>query len=229
VLGEVLREQGGEPLFDAVEDLRLACRALRSRPSRRAEADIEERIAALPLPLALDVVRAFTMYFHLINMAEENQRLRRIAEREVEDRPRDESIGSAIRALRESAVPENDVRGLLQDLAIRPVITAHPTEARRMTVLRQLRRIYSLVEVLTGGRLTPVQRERAVERLYAAVTNLWQTSELRAQQQTVMDEVRNGLFYFDDSIFDVVPALYRDLHDALRRDYPALAKKRSIS
>src|SRR5579884_1793971 len=81
VLGDVLREQGGQELFDAVEGLRLTCRNLRRHPSADAEREVQERVNALPLARALDVVRAFTMYFHLINMAEEHHRLRRIAER----------------------------------------------------------------------------------------------------------------------------------------------------
>ncbi|HZS93565.1 MAG TPA: phosphoenolpyruvate carboxylase, partial [Chloroflexota bacterium] len=227
VLGEVLHEQGGEALFEAVESLRLACRVRRQQPSERADEEIERLVAELPLSQARDVVRAFTMYFHLINMAEENHRLRRIAERAIESEPapRDESIGAAIRALHDSGASEAGVRELLAGLSIRPVITAHPTEARRMTVLRQLRHIYSLVEELSRGQLDPTTRERTVEHLYAAVTNLWQSDELRVRRQTVMDEVRNGLYYFDESIFDVVAGIYRDLDEALRRDYPGLAGK----
>lgn len=225
VLGEVLREQGGEELFKAVEGLRLTCRARRYTPSPEIDAALQRQLDALSLPRAREVVRAFTMYFHLINMAEENHRLRRIAERERASYPaaRDESIGSAIQQLHAAGTPESEVHALLTTLTIRPVLTAHPTEARRMTLLRHLRRIYSLVEQLSEGRITAGQRDRTTNRLYAAVTDLWQTNELRLRQQTVMDEVRSGLYYFDESIFDVTATLYRDLHDALRVAYPALA------
>lgn len=225
VLGNVLREQGGDTLFDAVEGLRQASRRLRQERSPSAEEDVRSRVEALPLPLALQVVRAFTTYFHLINMAEENHRLRRIVERETAfyPAPRYESIARAIQALHAAGVPPEDVSTLLGTLAIRPVFTAHPTEARRMTLLRQLRRIAHLVDLLSDRRTPPQRRDRLTETLYAEVTSLWQTNELRTRQQTVHDEVRNGLYYFDQTLFDITPRLYRDLHEALLRTYPSLA------
>src|SRR5690348_13815952 len=132
VLGDVLREQGGDELFDAVEGLRLACREARHHPSSGARAEVERRVDDLPPQLALQVERAFTTYFHLINMAEEHHRLRRIAEREREvfPEPRVDSIRSAVHALHAAGLPEDTVRELFANLSIHPVITAHPTEAR---------------------------------------------------------------------------------------------------
>lgn len=228
VLGDVLREQGGDRLFDAVEGLRVACRDLRRRPSPALEASVEQQVAALPPDLALEVVRAFTMYFHLINMAEEQHRLRRLRQRETATypAPRDESIGSALQALHDDGVPADEVERILGGLAIRPVITAHPTEVRRMTLLRHLQRINALVGELADERLSPRARDRVTERLYAEVTNLWQTNELRQRRQTVADEVHNGLYYFEHSLFAVTAAIYRDLHDWLSRLYPSLAGRR---
>jgi phosphoenolpyruvate carboxylase len=227
VLGNVLREQGGDALFDAVEGLRQDCRQMRHHPSVEASDRIRSMVDGLALPQALDVARAFTMYFHLINMAEENHRLRRIAEREKSDdpAPRYESIGAAIHVLHAAGIPEDAVRVLLEGLSVRPVFTAHPTEARRMTLLRQLRRIAALVDSLADTTVSPSIRRQEVEILYAEVTALWQTNELRIRQQTVLDEVRNGLYYFQESIFDVTARIYRDLHDALEETYPALAGK----
>src|SRR5437868_387312 len=161
MLGDVLREQGGEELFEAVEGLRLACRRLRQEHSSQAFEDVQRRVNALPLDRALDVARAFTTYFHLINMAEGNHRLRRIRERETSDypSPRYESIAGAIAALREANVPAERVRLLLGSLSIQPVFTAHPTEARRMTLLRQLRRISSLVQELSDDEIAPTRRD----------------------------------------------------------------------
>jgi phosphoenolpyruvate carboxylase len=225
VLGDVLREQGGEKLFQAVEGLRLACRNLRKHPSPGAEQEVQERVNALPLPQALQVVRAFTMYFHLINMAEEHHRLRRIAEREADDypAPRYESIGAAIHRLHGAGIPEKDVCALLEELSVRPVFTAHPTEARRMTLLRQLGRLGRLVDSLEDE--VAQTHEELVRTLYARVTALWQTNELRLREQTVLDEVRNGLYYLEGSVFDTTASIYRDFHDALRQTYPALADR----
>ncbi len=228
VLGDVLREQGGDRLFEAVEGLRVACRELRRHPSPAVEASVEAHVAALPPDLALEVVRAFTVYFHLINMAEEQHRLRRLRQRETATypAPRDESIGSALLALHDAGVPAADVEQMLGDLAIRPVITAHPTEVRRMTLLRHLQRINVLVGELADERLPPRARDRATGRLYAEVTNLWQTNELRQRRRSVADEVRNGLYYFEHSLFGVTAEIYRDLHDWLSRLYPSLAGRR---
>lgn len=227
VLGDVLREQGGDALFDAVEGLRVACRTLRRDPSPETSAEVRRRVEALSPELAFQVVRAFTIYFHLINMAEEHHRLRRIAERERDSfpQPRTESIRSAVLALRAANIPEEAVRGLFTGLSIHPVITAHPTEARRRTLLSHLQRISSLVADLSESADYPDRRRRLMRVLYAEVTALWQTNELRERQRAVLDEVRSGLYYFDSSIFDVTAEIYRDLHDALAESYPSLASE----
>jgi phosphoenolpyruvate carboxylase len=224
VLGDVLREQGGEELFDAVEGLRLACRQMRRDPSPQAMRKVEDRVAALPLPLALQVVRAFTMYFHLINMAEEHHRLRRIGEREARDypAPRYESIGAMVHRLHADGTEQAEMEAQLAALHVRPVFTAHPTEARRMTMMRKLRRDAELVDSLEDEASNPRRRDGVVRRLYAEVTALWQTNELRYRQQKVLDEVRNGLYYLEDSVFDVTAVICRDLDEALLGTYPAL-------
>lgn len=222
VLGDVLREQGGDELFAAVEGLRVASRHHRQYHCAEAARDLAARVAALPLERALEVVRAFTMYFHLINIAEENHRVRRLDEREAanSDAPRPESIRDAILALRENGAGADDVQDLVAGLSIRPVFTAHPTEARRMTLMRQLQRIALIVRSLDGSP-APEERRCLVARLYAEVTNLWQTNELRMRDQTPLDEVRNGLYYFDTSVFDVTARIYRQMHEALADAYPA--------
>jgi len=225
VLGDVLHEQGGEELFGAVEGLRQTCRHMRHHDCRLAADEVQQRVNALPLGLAGDVVRAFTVYFHLINMAEENHRLRRITDREraTYPAPRHESVASAIEQLYDQGVSVADMSELVDHLAIHPVFTAHPTEARRMTLLRQLRRISTLVSSLADDYVGLEQEARLTDTLYAEVTAFWQTNELRTRQQTVLDEVRNGLYYFDQSVMEVTAQLSRDLDLALQRWYPTLA------
>lgn len=216
VLGDVLREQGGDELFATVEGLRVASRHHRQYHCDEAAGDLAALVAALPLERALEVVRAFTMYFHLINIAEENHRIRRLDERESANpgTPRQESIHDCIATLCTNGAGPEDLRALIAGLSIRPVFTAHPTEARRMTLMRQLQRIASIVRSLDTSP-PPEERRRLVERLYAEVTDLWQTNELRTRDQTPLDEVRNGLYYFDASVFEVTARIYRQMHEAL--------------
>ncbi len=222
VLGDVLREQGGDELFDAVEGLRVASRHHRQYHHEELATEVAGLIQGLSLERCLEIVRAFTMYFHLINIAEENHRVRRLHEREAATPGlRPDSIRSAVRAMHTAGITDSEARRLFQRLSIRPVFTAHPTEARRMTLMRQLRRIAQLVRTLDGSS-TLGNRENLVQLLYAEVTNLWQTNELRTTEKTAMDEVRNGLYYFDSSVFGAVARLYREMRDAVRESYAAL-------
>jgi phosphoenolpyruvate carboxylase len=225
ILGDVLREQGGSDLFDAVEGLRQACRHRRHHACEAARLEIEARVASMGDNQMGQVVRAFTVYFHLINMAEENHRLRRLVARESSNypAPRPESIRAGVRAMARGNVPAAEVHALLQGLRIQPVFTAHPTEARRMTLLRHLRRIAELVSAVGRDAAGTSEWRDVTRRLYAEVTNLWQTDELRERQQTVLDEVRNGLYYFDSSVFEVTARVYRDMQEALSEWYPDLA------
>ncbi|HEX8918069.1 MAG TPA: phosphoenolpyruvate carboxylase [Chloroflexota bacterium] len=223
VLGHVLREQGGDRLFDAVEGLRKACRA-RRRNESRGDDHLLQTVSELSTDLRLAVVRAFTMYFHLINIAEENHRLRRIAERQIAEhnRPLDQSADAALKALHDAGESAESVWTLLQSLRIRPVFTAHPTEARRMTLLRRLRRISWLIEQRDDRHTPPAEKSRREEMLYAEITGLWQSNELRVRHRTVSDEVRSGLYFFDESVFSVTALIYRELERAIKRWYPEL-------
>ncbi|HEY8476313.1 MAG TPA: phosphoenolpyruvate carboxylase [Chloroflexota bacterium] len=224
VLGDVLREQWGPELLDTVERIRKQAIALRLNYSEEGERALWEMTAALDLETAFQVVRAFTVYFHLINIAEENHRLRTIRARETREHPapRYESIAAAIATLRSEGVPAEHVRALIERLDIRPVFTAHPTEARRRTLLEHLRHVSTLVAERDNPTLTPEMRDRLLARLYEEVTTLWQTDEVRHSRPTPLNEVRNGLYYFAQSIYHVLPVLYRDLAEALHRYYPEL-------
>lgn len=222
LLGDVLREQGGETLFACVERIRKEAIQVRTQPPPEGRARLTALVRALDLETAFQVVRAFTIYFHLVNTAEENHRLRNLRQRETEEypAPRYESIAAAIAALRAEGVTAEALRGLLRRLLIKPVFTAHPTEARRRTVLEHLRHIATTVAALDDPRLTPRQRAALQDHLRTEITLLWQTDEVRPAPPSPMHEVRNGLYYFEESLFDVVPRLYRDLEEALATYYP---------
>jgi phosphoenolpyruvate carboxylase len=222
ILGQVISESGGPDLLDDVERLRLAAIAARrggagEQANQQADDDIAAMVGAWPLDRADAVARAFTVYFHLANLAEELQRIRTLRERDTGDEPQRESLAAAVPALRDRLGPAA-FDDLLAGLRVHPVLTAHPTEARRRAVTEALRRISALLDDLATERLGASERTEALRRLHEEVDLLWRTSALRVQAMQPLDEVRTGTAAFDQTLFQVVPALYRSLDRALQGD-----------
>ena len=221
----MLKEREGEAGFALVEEYRARTKALRADDPRPVDfgpegAALLARTNALSLDQARLVVRAFTAYFHLVNIAEERHRLRVLQEREGSDTMVRESIAEAIAEAARAGAPAERVRALLSSLAVEPVFTAHPTEARRRTVLEKLRRLGQLTGALGDDRLAPRARARLLDAVREEITALWLTDEVHRLAPSVFDEVRNGLYYFEQSLWDVVPRLYRAAEDALLASYP---------
>jgi phosphoenolpyruvate carboxylase len=225
LVGRVLEEQGGSYLLQQVEAIRKKAIDLRQHRSQSDDLELMEHIEQLNPATLVQLIRAFCVYFHVINVAEENHRLRVLNqyERDNPGEPRPESIGAALRSLHQHNVASEEVASFLNRLEFRPVFTAHPTETRRRTVLEHLRRLSFWVTVLDDPRLTPAERERVTDRLVEDITILWQTEELRAERPTPLQEVRNGLYFFEQSVYRVVPTIYRDLEVALARFFPDVA------
>jgi phosphoenolpyruvate carboxylase len=222
ILGQVVSESGGKDLLDDVEDLRhrvIAARRLDARDGHATAAD--EEIAALvaswPLTRAEAVARAFTVYFHLANLAEEHQRIRTLRERDSGAEPVRESLAAAMASLGESLGPSRR-RELLGQLQVHPVLTAHPTEARRRAVTEALRRIGSQLDALDDTRRGAAARAESLRRLREEISLLWRTAALRSQAMQPLDEVRSGAAVFDDTLFRLAPAVYRALDVALQGD-----------
>jgi phosphoenolpyruvate carboxylase len=224
LLGEVLRESGGQGLLDDVERLRRAVIAARhGEPaggpgSGKRAGDplrgISEMVAAWPLDRAEAVAHAFTVYFHLANLAEEHQRIRTLRERDTGDQPVRESLAAAVARIR-GEHGSGQVTRLVTGLRVHPVLTAHPTEARRRAVTEALRRIGALLTSLDDGRLGASERAEVRRRLREEIDLLWRTSALRAAAMQPLDEVRAAMTAFDETLFRVVPTLYRSLDRAL--------------
>ena len=217
LLGQVIVEQEGPELFELVEQLRRA--AIRGRRSGPEET-IEGALHALdgrPATDLLAVARAFTAYFLLINLAEEKHRLRTLRKRERSSRraPLADGIGAAILRLRRDGMSRDDVRALAHRMRLMPVLTAHPTEARRRTVLVAQRRLYRLLDRFDDPRLTRSEDRDLRRRLREQISLLWQTSPVRAQRPTPLDEVRAAMVFFDETLFAVTPRLYRALQDTI--------------
>jgi phosphoenolpyruvate carboxylase len=218
ILGQVISESGGKDLLDDVEDLRHRVIAARRLPEGRATA-ADDKITALvagwPLARAEAVARAYTVYFHLANLAEEHQRIRTLRERDAGGEPVRESLAAAVATLGESLGTRKRAE-LLAVLEVHPVLTAHPTEARRRAVTEALRRIGTQLDALDDSGRGAAARAETVRRLHEEIDLLWRTSALRNQAMQPLDEVRSGASVFDETLFRLAPAVYRALDMALQ-------------
>ena len=220
LLGQVIAEQAGRDLLDLVERIRRAAIRLRREDDPTDRDALAAELAGLDVDRAEVVIRAFSLYFRLVNLAEERDRVRaaRRRERSERDRPAADSIAGTLADLR-SGGTSGELDELLERLRISPILTAHPTEARRRTLLLALRRVERILARLDDHDLpTPEDRDLR-RRLREEITLLWRTADLRTVAPTPLDEVRTALAFFDETLFGVVPRLYRLADAAL--DGPA--------
>jgi phosphoenolpyruvate carboxylase len=223
LLGETIVEQEGQPLFDLVEEVRGLAKAHRAGDAESG-ARLLARIESLPLPEARGVVKAFSSYFSLVNLAEEQERVRvlrqRAHEARREERPVEETMEAAFVALRDQGMLPEEARSLVAGLSVVPVFTAHPTEAKRRTVLLKLADVAEALERLDSGTLTPDESDAETAWLRELIVSLWETQDTRYSKPTVLDEVRGGLYYFEHTLFDLVPQIEESLRLALERTWP---------
>ncbi|GGJ13589.1 phosphoenolpyruvate carboxylase [Alicyclobacillus cellulosilyticus] len=222
LLGEVIIEQCGRHVFDLVENIRLAAKELRANDTPDNQEKFLATVRAVPEHLRSDVIRAFTIYFQLVNIAEQNHRIRRKRdyERNVGSQPQRGSIRAAVLQLKESGATAEAVAALIDQLGIELVLTAHPTEATRRTVLEKHQRIAYILEQFDNPLLGPREIRNLERSLKAEVVGLWQTSAIRRRRPTVLEEVRNGLYFLDEILFDVLPQVHLMLEEQLSEAYP---------
>ena len=228
LLGEVLREQAGKELFEQVE-------ALRQGTIRRRDAELRGKteeaarhagaamqlVHSLPVDRAILLTRAFAFYFELINLAETNHRKRRrVALRLSGQAGRQRgSLEGTLSEMRRVGINAQEALDWLRRVLIIPVFTAHPTEAARRTVMFKRRRIGEFLEALDRIPVPAQDMARLEELVLAEITALWQTDEVRSRRPTVFDEVKMGLDYYDVSIFETLPELYREIASAFHAAY----------
>lgn len=217
LLGEVLRESGSPGLFEDVERLRLATIQAYTDETPEAFAHATEVAESFSIERAHEVARAFTAYFHLVNLVEEHQRVRIVRERD--GRPDSEGAADSIEAAYArlaDEVGEDTALARLQALRFHPVFTAHPTEARRRAISSSIRRLAGLLQEhddrLRDGN-DPARLER---RMVEEIDTLWRTAPLRPEKPSPVDEVRSVMAIFDETLYTVVPAVYRRLDDMLQ-------------
>ncbi len=227
LLGETIIEQEGQAIFELEEEIRNMAK------NWRADGDLstfQEKLDGMLHTLieephkAHAVLKAFTIYFQLINIAEEQQRIyilrdraRRAHEQNV---PVPETIAHGLRRLSEEGLRADEVRELLQGLFIMPVFTAHPTESKRRTILLKIKEISDALYDMGYRSLLPTEEDALVQRIRENIVLLWQSDETRDRRPTVMDEVREGLYYYEATLFRLTPLIYRELERALEEYYP---------
>ena len=218
LLGQVIAEQAGEDLLHLVERVRELTIDIRATGSATRQRGLRAILEGLSDEQLEDLIKAFSLYFHLTNLAEEKHRVRRVRKRArtASAGGQEGSVEEAVRRLLREDDPARN-RALIDELSIGLVLTAHPTEARRRTMLVALRRVFGLLDQLDDQRITPDEDAEIRRRLREEISLLWRTSALRMERPTPLDEVRTALLFFDESLFVVTPRLYRALDRALDR------------
>ncbi|HEX4141184.1 MAG TPA: phosphoenolpyruvate carboxylase [Candidatus Methylacidiphilales bacterium] len=235
ILGDTIVKLEGKAIFDLEEKLRLLAKSSRAGDAS-AEKELRAAVQQLKPAEAARMAMAFTVYFELVNLAEETHRVRILRRRRHAQYavpgtpPMKETIWAALRELKEQGVPPETVQQILDKLCIELVFTAHPTEAKRRTMLNKLQRLANRLqnpEALIEDEVTGIENPRALER---EVTSLWLTDRSRSARPEVTDEVLTGLWYFDTTLWNTVPLLRDELARALADTYPGLkAPKRWIT
>jgi phosphoenolpyruvate carboxylase len=220
LLGQVLLQFAGEDVFEAVETLRRGFAELQQQEDQQRRTELMNMIDAMPAEKVELVVRAFSSYFKLVNVAEESYAHR--------NRRRMLSHGMALwegsfdrtlADLKAQGITADTLQGMVNRLHYAPVFTAHPTEARRRAVMEVMRRVFLVCDQLYSPTLG-VNDQRELElQLAAEIQVMWRTDELRSAKLEVRDEVRNGLYYVRESLFEAVPKAYHFFEKALRKHY----------
>jgi len=217
LLGRVLRESGSPGLFEDVERLRAATIQAYTDATPEAFARAEAIADSFSIDRAEEVARAFTCYFHLVNLAEEHQRVRVLRQRD--GRPdREDATDSVAAAFVRLAAEIGDDSALerLQALRFHPVFTAHPTEARRRAISTGIRRLAELLEERDATLRNGADEGRTERQMLEEIDTLWRTGPLRAEKPSPTDEVRAVMAVFDDTLFTSIPEVYRRVDDALQ-------------
>lgn len=235
LLGQVIQALEGEETLATVEKLRALAKARRKTRDGggavRADINLGETVAALTPSEAFNQAMAFTLYFELVNLAEENFRVQLLRQRHAaslrapggEKTAMRESFDAALTELKARGVAPAELQELLDRINIELVFTAHPTEAKRRTLLTKLQRLAQILRerngALAGGAGESVIFSGEIER---EIASLWLTDRSRVARPEVGDEARTGLWYFNTTLFDVLPCLQADLESALLRHYPGV-------
>lgn len=220
LLDELVLGRQGQAELAEVQALRRQSTALRASQSPAAREAFAADLAGRPLPALARVARVFSLHFLLLNGAEEQHRIRVLRAREREGRPAEGSVRAALTELKALGVDAAALRPLLRGMLVMPVLTAHPSEARRRTVLDHLSQLACELDLLDDPRRGPRERACAVDRIRAALMALEATAETRAHRPSPLDEVSAGVDVFERTLFDATPEVCREVDAALGELWP---------
>jgi phosphoenolpyruvate carboxylase len=214
ILGDVIREQEGAEAFELIERIRKLSVAYRLKADASAGRVLDRLLKNLSADQTVTVIRAYSYFSHLANIAEDRHHLRRRAVHEREGHLQEGSLALALERLHRAGHRAEDIASALARAHLSPVLTAHPTEVQRKSILDAERALAALL-VEHGEAPTPEQRSEVDALIRARVTQLWQTRMLRQARLTVADEIENALSYYGATFLREIPRLYRELERAL--------------
>jgi phosphoenolpyruvate carboxylase len=222
ILGQVITEQEGKGLFETEEEIRLLCKRLRFDYDLELDERLKARIERMGTGELGRIVRAFSVYFQLVNIAERYHRIwrRRQYESSPDNPPQRASLRSALTRLKAEGMSGKELEHLLDGMSLSLVLTAHPTETQRRSIRQKHLRIGNILESLEVENLTPRERLKAEETLAEEITVLWQTDELRVERPAVEDEIKRTLLFFERPLISSALDVYRDFENELARQFP---------
>ena len=220
LLGNIIKSHAGDKVYIAVEKLRKGFINLRKDNNQIKHDQLIRYIGKLDPITLKNVIRSFSKYFALVNVAEEAyQHINRTDRLKSGFDSWEGSFDQTLRECKASDMDDTELESLINSLRYIPVFTAHPTEAKRRSKLEAMRRIFNTILELQSYKGQSIKREELIDELQAEILILWRTDEVRLRKPTVLDEVENGLYYFRTSLFRAIPEVYRDLEKAIKRVY----------
>jgi len=221
LLGDTVREQEGDAVFEAIEQVRQFASRFHREQDEAATRAMAATLAGLSIADTQSVVRAFTYFLQLANIAEDQHHVRHNRALARAGAPeRQGSLAHTFERLADAGIDAGRIADCLDNALVGPVLTAHPTEVQRKSLMALQRQLASLLATRDRGDLTPETAAETDAALADTILTLWQTRMLRPQRLAVIDEVKNGISFYDDTFFSEVPRLYGRLEDRLNERHP---------
>ncbi|WP_146687547.1 phosphoenolpyruvate carboxylase [Bradyrhizobium canariense] len=218
ILGDTVRDQEGADAFDLVERIRQTSIRFHRDEDRLARRELETILDSMSISETVRIVRAFSYFSHLANIAEDQNNIRQMRTRSNGSEAPSGALAGTLSHAREAGFSPADLRRFFKEALVSPVLTAHPTEVRRKSTIDREMEIAALLDRRERVQLTPEEIEASDEQLRRDVLTLWQTNLLRRTKLTVLDEVANGLSFYDYTFLHEVPRLHCALEDRLNKD-----------